>query len=247
MILTDQVALITGAGRGIGKGVARRLADAGASIVAVDIDEDSAVRTAEEIEATAGVKTASFCCDVSDYNQVESVLDRVIEKFARLDILINNAGITRDSLIMRMKPEDWDLVLRINLTGAFNFIRAACRQMTKQRSGAIVNISSVVGLMGNPGQANYAASKAGLIGLTKTAAKEFAPRGVRVNAVAPGFIETEMTARLPDSVKEQWHKIIPLGRSGTIEDVASAVFFLVSPDSIYITGQVLQVDGGMII
>ena len=149
-------------------------------------------------------------------------------------------------MIMRMKPEDWDLVLRINLTGAFNFIRAACRQMTKQRSGAIVNISSVVGLMGNPGQANYAASKAGLIGLTKTAAKEFATRGVRVNAVAPGFIETEMTARLPDSVKEQWHKIIPLGRSGTVEDVASAVFFLVNPDSIYITGQVLQVDGGMI-
>ena len=246
MILTDQVALITGAGRGIGKSVARRLAEAGASIVVVDIDEDSAVRAAREIEAATGVKTPSFCCDVSVYNQVDSVIDKVIEQFARLDILINNAGITRDSLIMRMKPEDWDLVLRINLTGAFNFIRAACRQMTKQRSGAIVNISSVVGLMGNPGQANYAASKAGLIGLTKTAAKEFATRGVRVNAVAPGFIETEMTARLPDSVKEQWHKIIPLGRSGTVEDVASAVFFLVNPDSIYITGQVLQVDGGMI-
>ena len=246
MILTDQVALITGAGRGIGKSVARRLAEAGALIVVVDIDEDSAVRAAREIEAATGVKTASFCCDVSVYNQVDSVIDKVIEQFARLDILINNAGITRDSLIMRMKPEDWDLVLRINLTGAFNFIRAACRQMTKQRSGAIVNISSVVGLMGNPGQANYAASKAGLIGLTKTAAKEFATLGVRVNAVAPGFIETEMTARLPDSVKEQWHKIIPLGRSGTVEDVASAVFFLVNPDSIYITGQVLQVDGGMI-
>jgi 3-oxoacyl-[acyl-carrier protein] reductase len=246
MILTDQVALITGAGRGIGKSVAKRLAEAGASIVVVDIDEDSAVRTAQEIESTAGVKTASFCCDVSDYSQVDSVLHKVIEQFTRLDILINNAGITRDSLIMRMKPEDWDLVLRINLTGAFNFIRAACRQMTKQHSGAIVNISSVVGLTGNLGQANYAASKAGLIGLTKTAAKEFAARGVRVNAVAPGFIETEMTARLPDSVKEQWHKIIPLGRSGTVEDVASAVFFLVSPDSFYITGQVLQVDGGMI-
>ena len=147
---------------------------------------------------------------------------------------------------MRMKPEYWDLVLRVNLTGAFNFIRAAGRQMTRQRSGAIVNISSVVGLMGNAGQANYAASKAGLVGLTKTAAKEFASRGIRVNAVAPGLIETEMTGRLPDSVKEQWHKLVPLGRSGTIEDVAAAVLFLVGPDSSYITGEVLRVDGGMV-
>ena len=166
--------------------------------------------------------------------------------FGRLDILVNNAGITRDGLLMRMKPEDWDLVLAVNLKGAFNFIRCACRQMIKQRSGAIVNISSVVGLMGNPGQANYAASKAGLLGLTKSAAKEFAPRGIRVNAVAPGFIETEMTANLSEEVQKSWLSTIPLGRSGRMEEVASAVLFLVGPDSAYITGQVLQVDGGMI-
>ncbi len=246
MTLTDQVALITGAGRGIGKGVACRLADEGALIVVVDIDEETAARTAGEIKAASSVETESFGCDVSDYNRVASVVDKVVERFGRLDILVNNAGITRDSLIMRMKPEDWDLVIRVNLSGAFNFIRAACRQMTRQRSGAIVNVSSVVGLMGNPGQANYAASKAGIIGLTKTAAKEFASRGVRVNAVAPGFIETEMTSGLPDSVKQQWNEIIPLGRGGTVTDVASAVYFLVGPDSLYITGQVLQVDGGMV-
>jgi 3-oxoacyl-[acyl-carrier protein] reductase len=246
MILADQVALITGAGRGIGKGIAVRMAEAGASIVVVDINEQTASDTATEIEKNCSVKTASFGCDVSDYEQVSSVLDQVIERFGRLDILVNNAGITRDTLIMRMKPEDWDIVLKVNLTGAFNFLRAASLQMVRKRSGAIINISSVVGLTGNPGQANYAASKAGLIGLTKTAAKEFASRNIRVNAVAPGFIETEMTTHLSDSVKEQWHEIIPLKRSGTIDDVASAVVFLAGPDSKYITGQVLPVDGGMV-
>ncbi|MBN2289312.1 MAG: 3-oxoacyl-[acyl-carrier-protein] reductase [Candidatus Glassbacteria bacterium] len=246
MVLTERVALITGAGRGIGKAVALRLAAAGASVAAVDIEAEAAAGTAEEIRETFSATSSSFACDVSDYGQAASVVEEVIGKYGSLDILVNNAGITRDSLIMRMKPDDWDLVLRVNLTGAFNFTRAAARQMTKQRSGSIVNISSVVGLTGNAGQANYAASKAGLIGLTKSAAKEFAPRGVRVNAVAPGFIETEMTSRLADEVKEQWHRIIPLGRGGTAEDVASAVLFLAGPDSEYLTGQVIQVDGGMV-
>ena len=246
MILADQVALITGAGRGIGKGIAMRMAEAGASIAVVDIDKQTASDTATEIQKNFSVKTISFGCDVSDSEQVDSVLDQVIEHFGRLDILVNNAGITRDTLIMRMKPEDWDLVLKVNLTGAFNFIRAACTHMARKRSGAVINISSVVGLTGNPGQANYAASKAGLIGLTKTAAKEFASRNIRVNAVAPGFIETEMTSQLSDSVKEQWHEVIPLKRSGTIDDVASAVLFLAGPDSKYITGHVLTVDGGMV-
>ncbi|HLA40349.1 MAG TPA: SDR family oxidoreductase, partial [Candidatus Glassbacteria bacterium] len=174
------------------------------------------------------------------------VVDRVVADFGRLDVLVNNAGVARDGLLMRMKPEDWDLVLAINLKGAFNFIRAGCRQMMKQRSGSIVNISSVVGLMGNAGQANYSASKAGLLGLTKSAAKEFSSRGIRVNAVAPGFIETEMTAGLPAEVKAGWLEIIPLGRGGTIQDVAGVVAFLAGPDSAYLTGQVIQIDGGMI-
>ncbi|MEA2062783.1 MAG: SDR family NAD(P)-dependent oxidoreductase, partial [Gemmatimonadota bacterium] len=179
MVLENQVALITGAGRGIGKGIAQRLSRAGASIVVVDIDGDAAGQAADEIKAEAGVETSSLCCDVSDMDQVAAVVDETVKAYGRIDILVNNAGITRDTLIMRMKPGDWDLVIRINLTGTFNFIRAACRPMTRQRSGAIVNISSVVGLTGNPGQANYSASKAGILGLTKSAAKEFASRGVR--------------------------------------------------------------------
>ena len=246
MTLTDQTAVVTGSARGIGREIAEKLAASGAAITVVDIDQGSAEKTAAEIADKYSVKTLAFGCDVSSMDQAAEVVDSVIKEQGRLDILVNNAGITRDSLIMRMKPEDWELVLRVNLTGSFNFIRSASRQMTRQRAGSIVNIASVVGLMGNPGQANYSASKAGLIGLTKTAAKEFAPRGVRVNAVAPGFIETEMTANLDDAIKSEWHKIIPLGRSGFPEDVAKAVLFLAGPDSSYITGQVLQIDGGMI-
>jgi 3-oxoacyl-[acyl-carrier protein] reductase len=245
MRLKNQVALITGGARGIGKGIAARLADEGALLALVDIDGEAAARTAKELEGPSGENLACSC-DVSNFAQVSEVVDRVVEKFGRLDILINNAGITRDGLIMRMKPEDWDLVLKVNLTGCFNFIRCCSRQMIKQRFGRIVNISSVVGLMGNAGQANYSASKAGMLGLTKSAAKEFAPRGVCVNAVAPGFIETEMTEHLPEEIRSGWTKMVPLGRGGKIEDVAAAVMFLVGPDSSYITGQVIQVDGGMI-
>ncbi|MCE5271602.1 3-oxoacyl-[acyl-carrier-protein] reductase [bacterium] len=244
MVLQNQVALITGGARGIGKGVAERLASDGASTVLVDIDAVMAEKTAAGLGGPG--KHMGLACNVSDADQAQAVVDKVVEQYGRLDILINNAGITRDNLIMRMKPEDWELVLRVNLTGSFNFVRAVSRQMMKQRSGRIVNVSSVVGLMGNAGQANYSASKAGLIGLTKSAAKEFASRGVCVNAVAPGFIETEMTANLPEEVKAGWNKIIPLGRGGQIADVAAAIAFLVGPDSSYLTGQVIQVDGGMV-
>ena len=240
MILTDQVALITGAGRGIGRGVAARLAEAGASIAVVDIDSEAAERSASEIQSTASVRTCWFNCDVSDYSQVSPVVDKTIEQFGRLDILVNNAGITRDSLIMRMKPEDWNLVLQVNLTGAFNFIRAVSRQMTRQRSGAIVNISSVVGLMGNAGQANYAASKAGLVGLTKSAAKEFASRGIRVNAVAPGLILPP--AGQDESYLEKLANCNPLNRYGGPDDITAAVLFLLR--SRFVTGQVIYVDGG---
>ena len=245
MLLENQVALVTGGARGIGRGIAGRLAAEGAAVAIVDIDGPAAGTAAVEIGAT-GARAASYVCDVRDSGQVLEVVDRVVADFGRLDVLVNNAGVARDGLLMRMKPEDWDLVLAINLKGAFNFIRAGCRQMMKQRSGSIVNISSVVGLMGNAGQANYSASKAGLLGLTKSAAKEFSSRGIRVNAVAPGLIETEMTAGLPVEVKAGWLEIIPLGRGGTIQDVAGVVAFLAGPDSAYLTGQVIQIDGGMI-
>ncbi|MBW7996281.1 MAG: 3-oxoacyl-[acyl-carrier-protein] reductase [Candidatus Glassbacteria bacterium] len=246
MVLKEQTALITGGARGIGKAIAERLAADGADIAVVDIDLEQARSTASSIAESTGRKTEAYKCDVSDFGRVGEVVNKIVSAFGSIDILVNNAGITRDSLLMRMKPEDWDIVLAINLKGSFNFIQAASRQMMKQRSGSVINISSVVGLMGNPGQANYSASKAGLIGLTKSAAKEFAPRGVRVNAVAPGFIETELTAGLPDEVKKHWRETIPLGRGGTVQDVAAAVAFLAGPDSSYLTGQVLPVDGGMV-
>ncbi|MFH1069273.1 MAG: 3-oxoacyl-[acyl-carrier-protein] reductase [Candidatus Glassbacteria bacterium] len=245
MLLENQVALVTGGGRGIGRGIAGKLAAEGAAVAIVDIDRSTAEAAATAI-GSGGVRAGAYVCDVSHSGQVAEVVDRVVADFGRLDVLVNNAGITRDNLLMRIKPEDWDLVLAINLKGAFNFIQAACRHLLKQRSGSIINISSVVGLMGNAGQANYSASKAGLLGLTKSAAKEFASRGVRVNAVAPGFIETEMTAGLPEEVKKGWLDGVPLGRGGTIEDVANAVVFLAGPNSSYLTGQVIQVDGGMI-
>ena len=246
MVLEDQTALVTGGARGIGKAIAERLAADGANIVIVDIDLEAAEKTAEAIGGATGRKTAAYKCDVSDHGQVSEIVNQVVGEFGSLDILVNNAGIARDTLLLRMKPEEWDLLLSINLKGAFNFIQASSRQFMKQRSGCIINISSVVGLMGNVGQAHYSASKAGLLGLTKTAAKEFSSRGIRVNAVAPGFIETEMTATLPDEIRDQWKKIIPLGRGGTVEEVAAVVAFLAGPDSAYLTGQVIQVDGGMI-
>jgi 3-oxoacyl-[acyl-carrier protein] reductase len=243
--LKDKVALITGAGRGIGKQIALSLADEGCNIALIDVDENTVKATGAEVHAK-GVKTFSLKADVSSSAEVEKVVDEVHKNFGRLDILVNNAGITRDNLIMRMKNEEWDKVLSINLKGTFNFTRAVSRYMLKQRSGKIVNIASVIGIGGNIGQANYAASKAGVIALTKSAAKEFASRNINVNAIAPGFIQTAMTEVLNDEIKQKMQERIPLQRLGTVEDIADAVLFLSSDKSNYITGQVLVIDGGMV-
>jgi len=245
MILENQVALITGGARGIGRSIALSLAKAGADIIVSDIDEVAALAVSEEINAM-GRKSSAIAGDVSDSVSVEAMIKTALEQFGRVDILVNNAGITRDGLLMRMKEEDWDLVMNINLRGVYLCTKAIMRSMMKQRSGRIINIASVVGVMGNAGQANYAASKAGVIGFTKSAAKEMAVRGVNVNAVAPGFIATEMTDKLTDEVKAEFLKSIPLGRAGTPEDVAQVVVFLASPAADYITGQVIHIDGGMV-
>ena len=244
-MLEDATAVITGAARGIGREIALRLARDGAAVAVVDVDESAARETAAEIEAL-GVAAHPFACDVGDYAAVAALGEAVRGTFDRVDILVNNAGITRDGLVMRMKPQDWELVLRVNLTGAFNFCRVFGPGMLRARCGRIVNIASVVGQMGNAGQANYAASKAGLIGLTKSLAREFAPRGVRVNAVAPGFIRTAMTDRLGEDVQASMRSMIPLGRFGEPADVADIVWFLVSDLSRYVTGQVINCDGGMV-
>jgi 3-oxoacyl-[acyl-carrier protein] reductase len=244
-VLKDQVAWVTGSGRGIGRAIAERLGRDGARLVIHDVVEEMAVNTAKELKAQ-GFDTMAVVSDVSDSKAVESTVNQILEAWGRLDILVNNAGITRDTLIMRMKEEDWDLVIKINLKGAFLCTRAVTRPMMKQKSGRIINIASVVGVMGNAGQANYAASKAGLIGLTKSTAKELAPRGVTVNAVAPGYIETEMTAVLPTAVREQFLQVTPLGRPGSPQDVAGVVSFLASLDASYVTGQVIHIDGGMV-
>ncbi|OGT05534.1 MAG: 3-oxoacyl-[acyl-carrier-protein] reductase [Gallionellales bacterium RBG_16_57_15] len=243
MNLKGKTALVTGGARGIGKAIALKLAGIGANIAILDMV--LAPDTVGEIEAL-GVKAISVEANVTKLDSVEKAVEQVIAAFGSLDILVNNAGITRDNLFLRMKPEEWDLVLSVNLTGAFNMCKAVNRQMFKQRSGKIVNIASVVGQMGNAGQANYAASKAGLIGLTKTLAREFAARNVQVNAVAPGFINTEMTATLPEDVKQHFINNIPAGSFGSAENVADAVAFLCGSGANYITGQVINVDGGMV-
>jgi len=242
--LSGQVALVTGASRGIGRGIAVALARCGARVACVARDVNKLKETVDEITA-AGGQAEPFVCDVSSSDSVNQLVDLIAEKWGRLDILVNNAGITRDTLIPRMSDEQWDEVIATNLRGAFLFTRAATRPMMQQRYGRIINISSVSGLMGNPGQCNYSASKAGLIGFTQTVARELAGRKVTVNAVAPGFIESEMTAALGDSIMTEVKTRIPAKRIGTIADVAAGVTFLASRAASYITGQVLTIDGGM--
>lgn len=244
MDFKGQAALVTGGARGIGKAIAEALAAKGVNVAVADIDEETARSTAKELEAK-GIRTMAVRMDVSSANDVARVVLEVKEHFGRLDILINNAGITRDGLLMRMKEEDWDSVININLKSVFLCSKEAVKVMAKQRYGRIVNIASVVAFMGNPGQANYSASKAGIVGLTKTTAREYASRGITVNAVAPGFIMTAMTDALPENVKDEMKSAIPLGTFGTPEDVAASVVFLASPEAGYITGQVIHVNGGM--
>lgn len=243
--LKDKVALVTGAAQGIGKAIAMKLAQEGANLAICDVNEELAQKTAAEIAAT-GVKTAGFKVNVTKETEVQACVDKVIDTFGRIDILVNNAGITRDTLLVRMKEEDWDLVIAVNLRGTFNFTKSVAKSMMKNRSGRIVNVASIIGLMGNAGQANYAASKAGVIGLTKSVAKELAGRNVNVNAVAPGFIDTAMTQVLPEEVRKKMLELVPLGRMGTAQDVADVVYFLCSDLSKYITGQVITIDGGMV-
>jgi 3-oxoacyl-[acyl-carrier protein] reductase len=242
--LIGKVALVTGAAQGIGKAIALLLARNGADIVVSDINLEKAEETAKEI-GSIGPKAMAFKVDVANLNEVERMMEAILDKFGKIDILVNNAGITRDKLILRMTEEDWDAVLNVNLKGTFHCTKVVVRHMAKQRGGKIVSIASVVGEMGNAGQVNYAASKAGVIGLTKTIAREFAQRRINVNAIAPGYIETPMTEVLPEKVKEELKRLIPMERLGKPEDVAEAVLFLVSEESNYITGQVLNVNGGI--
>ena len=246
MRFENQVAVVTGAGRGIGHAIAVRFAKDGARVASVSRTEANAQKTADEINAARADAAKAYAVDVADQGAVQKAAEKIFEDFGRVDILVNNAGVTRDGLSMRMSMEDWDTVLNTNLKGAFNFIQAVMRPMIKQRSGRIINISSIAGLIGNAGQANYAASKAGLIGLTKTLARELASRGITVNAVAPGLIETDMTTVLSDEIRQNILKNVPLGKLGEPEDIAGAVAYLASAEAKYITGQVLTVDGGMV-
>jgi 3-oxoacyl-[acyl-carrier protein] reductase len=244
-MLAGKVALVTGAGRGIGKEIAKTLAAAHATVIVnYNGSKAAAEETVAEIKA-AGGEAAVYGCNVSDFESCGQMIEDLIKEYKHIDILVNNAGITRDGLLMRMSSEDFDAVVNTNLKGSFNTIRHLSRCLLKQRAGKIINISSVSGVMGNAGQANYSASKAGIIGLTKSVARELASRGINVNAVAPGYVTTDMTDAMPESAKEAVLSQIPLGRPGTTADIAKAVLFLASPDSDYITGQVLSVDGGM--
>ena len=243
--LKDKIAVVTGAGRGIGRAIALKFADEGSDVVCVSRTQENSEKVANEVRAR-GRKAWAYPADVSDAKGVGELCDKILAETSRVDILVNNAGITRDGLLMRMSDEDWDLVLNTNLRGAFAFTRGFSRAFAKQRAGRIINVASVIGLIGNAGQANYAASKAGLIGLTKSVAKELASRGITVNAIAPGFIETDMTAVLNEEVKKGVLGAIPMKCFGQADDIANAAVFLASDNSRYVTGQVLTVDGGMV-
>jgi len=242
--MNGHTAIITGAGRGIGKAIGETLARHGVNIVVVDVDLNMAREAASDIEKL-GIRSIGLKADVSSSSEVSGLFEQALREFGKVEILVNNAGITRDGILMRMKEEDWDAVINVNLKGTFLCSKEAVKIMAKQRYGRIINIASVVAFMGNPGQANYSASKAGIVGLTKTIAKEYAGRALTVNAVAPGFISTAMTDALPENVKQEMMKAIPMSRFGTAQDVANAVFFFASPESGYITGQVIHVNGGM--
>ena len=246
MRFENQIAVVTGAGQGIGHAIAVRLASEGARVACVSRTEANAKKTAAEINATRPDTARAYAVDVADHVAVQKVGAQIVEDFGKVDILVNNAGVTRDALAMRMSVEDWDTVINTNLRGAFSFTQSIVRSMIKQRGGRIINISSVIGLIGNAGQTNYAASKAGLIGFTKSLARELASRNITVNAVAPGFITTDMTVGLSDEIKNTIQSKIPLGRTGTPEDIANVVAFLASAEANYITGQVLCVDGGIV-
>ncbi len=244
-LLEGKTALITGGARGIGKALAIKFAAEGANVAISDLRDDENMQATVAEIAAYGVKAAGYASNAASFSDSEKLANEVVETFGRIDILVNNAGITKDNLLMRMTEEDWDAVMTVNLKSAFNLTKAVQRIMLKQRSGSIINMSSVVGVNGNAGQSNYAASKAGMIGFTKSIAQELGSRNVRCNAIAPGFIETEMTHKLPDDVRQQWIATIPLRRSGKPEDVADVAVFLASDLSLYVTGQVISVCGGM--
>ena len=244
-LLDGKTAIVTGAARGIGKAVAFRLAQEGCNIAFTDLVIDENAKKTEEELLALGVKAKGYASNAALYEETHAVVEQIFKDFGRIDILVNNAGITKDALLMRMSEMQWDAVINVNLKSAFNFIHAVTPVMMKQKSGSIINMSSVVGVSGNAGQANYSASKAGMIGLAKSVAKELGSRGIRANAIAPGFIETEMTHQLPEDVRKSWYEQIPLRRGGTPNDVANVVLFLASDLSAYVSGQVIPVCGGM--
>ncbi|MBR3625538.1 MAG: 3-oxoacyl-[Bacteroidaceae bacterium] len=244
-LLTGKNALVTGAARGIGKAIALKFASEGANVAFTDLVIDENGKATEEEIAALGVKAKGYASNAADFAQTETVVNQVKEDFGSIDILVNNAGITKDGLMMRMSEAQWDAVINVNLKSAFNFIHACTPIMMRQRSGSIINMSSVVGVHGNAGQCNYAASKAGLIALAKSIGQEIGSRGIRANAIAPGFIDTAMTQALPEDIRKAWIQNIPLRRAGTVEDIANVATFLASDLSSYVTGQVIQVDGGM--